>query len=446
MSIILVGLNHKTAPVEVRERLAFSETMLSTALRMLVDSGSVSEAIIVSTCNRVEIVASAPTESNVSVPQVCRFLHEFHHLPGLVYNNNLYTHADRLAVRHLFRVAASLDSMVLGESQVLGQVKTAYSKAQEVGTVGRVLNQLLTRAFTVAKRIRTETEIGNAATSVSSVAIELTKKIFDRLDNKRVLLVGAGEMTELAARYLVNEGVSQFLICNRTPERATELCEKFGGEVIEFSQLKFQLPRADIVICSTGASEYIISQADCKKALEIRRYRPIFFIDLSVPRNIDPNVGQLESSFLFDIDDLENVVSENLRQRQKEAAKAESIVETEVEAFFEKLDIIEIGPTVAALKEHLTEIVLSEFERTRPKLGNLTPQQEEAIKQHLLGSLVNKFMHPLITTLKEGTRNNKESCNIVELYHEAYNLKGRVEGFENRRLGVKDRRNNDTDY
>jgi len=260
------------------------------------------------------------------------------------------------------------------------------------------------------------------------------------------LLVGAGEMTELAARYLVNEGVSQFLICNRTPERATELCEKFGGEVIEFSQLKFQLPRADIVICSTGAAEYIISQADCKRALEIRRYRPIFFIDLSVPRNIDPGVGQLESSFLFDIDDLENVVSENLRQRQKEAAKAESIVETEVEAFFEKLDVIEIGPTVAALKEHLTEIALSEFERTRAKLGNLTPQQEEAIKQHLLGSLVNKFMHPLITTLKEGTRSNRESCNIVELYHEAYNLKSRVEGFEDRRLGVKDRRNNDTDY
>ncbi len=440
MSIILVGLNHKTAPVEVRERLAFSETMLTPALRALVDSGGVSEAMIVSTCNRVEIVAASPSGSDPSLQRVCHFLHEFHRLPELFYKEHLYTHADKLAVRHLFRVAASLDSMVLGESQVLGQVKTAYSKAQEAGTLGKILNQLLTRTFNVAKRVRTETEIGGAATSVSSVAIELTKKIFDRLDNKRVLLVGAGEMTELAARYLVNEGVTQFLICNRTPERATELCEKFGGEVIEFSQLKFELPRADIVVCSTGASDYIITATDCKRALEIRRYRPIFFIDISVPRNVDPAIGKLDNIFLFDIDDLEGVVGENLKQRQKEADKAENIVETEVEAFFERLDILEIGPTIAALKEHLTEIALSEFERTRHKLGSLTPEQEEAIKQHLLSSLVNKFMHPLITTLREGTRSNNGGCNIVELYHQAYDLKERVEGLEERRSSTKDRR------
>ncbi len=439
MSIILVGLNHKTAPVEVRERLAFNETMLAPALRGLVQSGNVSEAMIVSTCNRVEIVAASQSEPSVTLQQVCRFLHEFHHLPTFIYNDHLYTHADRLAVRHLFRVASSLDSMVLGESQVLGQVKTAYSKAQEVGTVGRILNQLLNRAFNVAKRIRTETEIGSAATSVSSVAIELTKKIFDRLDNKKVLLVGAGEMTELAARYLINEGVKEFLICNRTPERAMELCEKFGGEVIEFSQLKFQLPRADIVVCSTGASDYIINATDCKRALEIRRYRPIFFIDISVPRNIDPAVGKLDSIFLFDIDDLESVVSENLRQRQKEADKAETIVEKEVEAFFERLDVTEIGPTIAALKEHLTEIAFAEFERTRPKLGQLSLEQEEAIKQHLLTSLVNKFMHPMIMTLREGSRNTNENYNIVELYHEAYNLKDRIANFEERRTG-KDRR------
>ncbi|MBI4854222.1 MAG: glutamyl-tRNA reductase [Acidobacteria bacterium] len=439
MSIILVGLNHRTAPVEVRERLAFNETMLTPALRTLVDSEGVSEAMIVSTCNRVEIVAASSMDSEPSLQQVCRFLHEFHHLPGLVYKEHLYTHADKLAVRHLFRVASSLDSMVLGESQVLGQVKTAYSKAQEVGTIGKVLNYLLNRTFNVAKRIRTETEIGSASTSVSSVAIELTKKIFDRLDNKRVLLVGAGEMTELAARYLVNEGVTQFLICNRTPERAAELCEKFGGEVIDFSKLKFELPRADIVVCSTGASDYIITRADCKRALEVRRYRPIFFIDISVPRNIEPSVGGLDNIFLFDIDDLESVVGENLKQRQKEADKAESIVEKEVEAFFEKLDVIEIGPTITALKEHLTEIALSEFERTRHKLGDLTPEQEQAIKQHLLGSLVNKFMHPLITTLREGSRNG-EGSNIVELYHEVYDLKDRIAGLGDRRSGIKDRR------
>lgn len=440
MSIILVGLNHKTAPVEVRERLAFNETMLNSALRSLLNLGGISEAMIVSTCNRVEIVAASSLESEPSLQNVCRFLHEFHHLPGLVYREHLYTHADKLAVRHLFRVASSLDSMVLGESQVLGQVKTAYSKAQEVGTVGKILNQLLNRTFNVAKRIRTETEIGSAATSVSTVAIELTKKIFDRLDNKRVLLVGAGEMTELAARYLINEGVTQFLICNRTHERAIELAEKFGGEVIEFSRLKFELPRADIVVCSTGASDYIVTAADCKRALEIRRYRQMFFIDISVPRNIDPAVGDLDNIFLFDIDDLEGVVGENLKQRQKEAAKAESIVETEVEAFFERLDTVEIGPTIAALKEHLTDIALSEFERTRHKLGDLTPEQEQAIKQHLLGSLVNKFMHPLITTLREGSRGS-EGNNLVELYHQAYDLKDRLANFEDRRSGIKDRRN-----
>lgn len=426
MSIVLIGLNHRTAPVEVREMLAFQEAMIEPALNALVDSRNVTEALIVSTCNRVEIVAAAPLDAATTIDRVCRFLHDFHKLPAMVHDQHLYRHADRLAVRHLFRVAASLDSMVLGEAQVLGQVKSAYTRAMQIGTVGRVLNQLLPRAFTVAKKVRTETQIGSASVSVSSVAIDLTKKIFDELSSKRVMLVGAGEMAELSARYLADEGVHQFIICNRTATRAQELSAQFGGEVIDFQDLPNQLARADIVICSTGASDYVITASDCKKALASRRNRPIFFIDISVPRNIDPAVSKLDNIFLFDIDDLENVVNNNQKQRQREADKAEGIIETEVEAFYQKFDVIEIGPMIAALKEQMTETALAEFERTRAKLGHLTPEQEEAIRQHLLSSLVNKFLHPLIVTMREGARNNGHGCDILELYQNVYNLKARM--------------------
>ncbi|MEW6730334.1 MAG: glutamyl-tRNA reductase [Acidobacteriota bacterium] len=426
MSIILVGLNHKTAPVEVRERLAFSESALEPALRTLVSDRGLSEALIISTCNRVEILGYCSFEAEAGLERVRHFLHEFHHLPTSLHNHHLYGHSERTAVRHLFRVAASLDSMVVGESQVLGQVKTAYSKAAEVGTIGRILNQLMARTFSVAKRVRSETEIGVMSTSISSVAVDLAKKIFDNLAGKAVLLVGAGEMIELAAQYLLREGVKHFLVCNRTYDRAQELATQLQGEAVEFGELSTHLAQADIVLCSTGATDYVVTMEDCKRALEARRNRPIFFIDISVPRNVDPAVSGLDNIFLFDIDDLEKVVSTNLRLRQREASKAESIIEREVDAFFEKIGIIELGPTIAALKEHLTELALAEYTRSRAKLGPLSPEQEEAIKQHLLGSLVNKFMHPLIVSLREGARTNGDGCDILELYHNVYNLKARL--------------------
>ncbi|MBL8148335.1 MAG: glutamyl-tRNA reductase [Blastocatellia bacterium] len=426
MGIILVGLNHRTAPVEVRERLAFGEQTLEPALRGLVDNQNISEAVIVSTCNRVEIVAATPAPSPDAVDRVFSFISDFHRL-GKVPEKHLYAHIDQTAVRHLFRVASSLDSMVVGEPQILGQVKTAYTRAVEVGTVGKVLNQLMTRAFTVAKRVRTETEIGSNVTSISSVAVDLARKVFDQLKDKCVMLVGAGEMVESAAKHLMSEGVKNFLICNRTPERAKELVATFGGEAVEFSRLSSNLSRADIVICSTGAPNYVITANDCKKAIESRRFRPIFFIDISVPRNIDPDVSRLENHFLFDIDDLEGVVGENMRQRQREALKAETIIEHEVESFFERMEVVDIGPTVSALREHINEMVLNEFNRLRSKLGKLTPEQEEAIKQILLSSVVNKFMHPLITSLREGARSNGNGVDIIELYKNVYNLKGRIE-------------------
>jgi glutamyl-tRNA reductase len=430
MSIVLVGLNHKTAPVEIRELLAFNEEAVKPALELLVDNQSITEGLIISTCNRVEIIASSPAAPDMALDHVRRFLHGFNGHKSVLDGNHLYHHMDHTAVKHIFRVASSLDSMVVGETQILGQVKTAYMRAVQIGTVGRVLNQLMTRAFTVAKRVRTETEIGAASISVSSVAVDLAKKVFDELSNKTVMLVGAGEMTELAGRYLADEEVRHFLICNRTQARAHELADNFGGEVIEFSELSTNLSRADIVICSTGAEEYVIKASDCKRALEARRNRPILLIDISVPRNVDPAAGKLDNLFLIDIDDLESVVSTNMQQRQREAAKAESIIEREVELFFEKIGVVEIGPTVAALKEHLNDIALSEYMRIRSKLGPLSPEQEEAIKQHLLGSLVNKFLHPLIVTLREGVRSNGDGCDFLELYHNAYNLKGRLKAQE----------------
>lgn len=420
MSIVLIGLNHKTAPVEVREQFASHDSVIEAALLQLVDRKYIDEALIVSTCNRVEILASSPVSPAFALKHLSRFLADFHKLRNFP-EQYLYTHTDRTAVHHVFRVAASLDSMVVGEPQILGQVKNAYTRAQEIGTIGRTLHQLMTRAFSVAKRVRTETFIGSCAISISSVAVEMAKTVFDQLHNRCVMLLGAGEMAEAALKHLEAEGVKQFIICNRTREKAEELVHTFGGEAIELSQLQTYLPKVDIVICSTGADTYVINYTDCRRTLEARRYRPLFFIDISVPRNIDPEVSKLENHFLFDIDDLQEVVNSNVRQRHLEAAKAENIVEKEVESFIKRLGSVDIGPTVAALKDHLNEVAEAEFVRARQRLGSLTPEQEQAIRQQLLTPLVNKFMHPLIVIMREGTRQNGSS--IIDLYHKAYKLK-----------------------
>lgn len=423
MSIVLIGLNHKTAPVEVREQFAFHDSVIESALLQLVKHKNIDEALIVSTCNRVEILACSKVAPTFVLESVSRFLADFHKLRTFP-EQYIYTHIDRSAIHHVFRVAASLDSMVVGEPQILGQVKNAYNKAQETGTVGRTLNQLMTRAFSVAKRVRTETFIGSSTISISSVAVEMAKNVFDELHNRCVMLLGAGEMAETAVKHLAAEGVKHFIICNRTREKAEELVRIFGGQAIELSELQTYLPKVDIVICSTGADSYIINHIDCKRALEARRYRPIFFIDISVPRNIDPEVSRLENHFLFDIDDLQEVVNTNLRQRHLEAVKAENIVEKEVERFIEQLGSVDIGATVAALKDHMNEVAEAEFARARHRLGSLTPEQEQAIRQQLLAPLVNKFMHPLIVMMREGSQQNGGS--IIDLYHKAYKLRKRL--------------------
>src|SRR5215207_6290483 len=331
MSIILVGLNHKTAPVEVRERLAFTDEACTDSLRALVDGEVVREGLIVSTCNRVEVLAAATGQHGAETAErLSRFLGNVRSLPFESFSGHLYTHADEAAVRHVFRVASSLDSLVVGERQVLGQVRHAYSLAVEAGTAGRVLHKLIHQALHVAKRVRNETGIAASAVSISYTAVELGRKIFGSLKGATVLLVGAGEMAELAAQHLAGAGAARVLVTNRTYETAQKLALKFGGEAVEYGALEETLAQADIVICSTGAREYIITPEMAERARAARRNRPAFFIDISVPRNVDPAVAKLDNLFVFDVDDLEAVVASNVREREREAERAELIVESEV--------------------------------------------------------------------------------------------------------------------
>jgi glutamyl-tRNA reductase len=400
MSIVLVGLNHKTAPVEVRERLAFSDEACAASLRALVDGEVVREGLIVSTCNRVEILAAASRQKGgEAVGRLSEFISDARSVPVELFSGHLYTHADEAAVRHLFRVASSLDSMVVGEPQVLGQVRHAYSLAVEAGTAGRVLHKLVHHALRVAKRVRTETGIAASAVSVSFTAVELGRKIFGSLRGAAVLLVGAGEMAELAAQHLSAAGAARVLVTNRTYETAQRLALKFGGEAVEFSALEEHLAQADVIICSTGAREYIITPEMAESARAARKNRPAFFIDISVPRNVDPAVAKLGNIFVFDVDDLEAVVASNIREREREAECAELIVESEVMQFQQALRALDIGPTVGALKEKLRRIAQEEFERQRNRLGELTPEQERAIEQMLM-SAVNKISHPVIHRMR----------------------------------------------
>ena len=400
MSIVLVGINHKTAPVEVRELLAFSDQACTEGLPRLVDGEVVREGLIVSTCNRVEILTAITTEQIDSGTQrLAEFLDTTPNLPRGFLTNHLYSHRDEEAIRHIFRVASSLDSMVVGEPQVLGQVRHAYSLAVEAGTAGRVLNRLVHHTFHVAKRVRSETGIASSAVSISYMAVELGKKIFDSLKGRVVMLIGAGEMAELSARHLVNAGATRVVIANRTPEAAQRLAQEFDGVAVPFEQLSQSLAEADVVICSTGAPDYVLTEEIMRSAKEQKRNRPTCVIDISVPRNVDPAVGKVPNVFVFDIDDLESVISSNIREREREAERAELIVQSEVMQFQQSLRAMDIGPTIGALRQKLQQVARLEMERQRKRLGSLTAEQEAAIEALLL-STVNKISHPVLNQMR----------------------------------------------
>jgi glutamyl-tRNA reductase len=418
MNLIVIGVNHQTAPVEVREQFAIPEARLPEAVKTLVSQPDIEEAMIVSTCNRVEVVARAK-DANADLQGCLQNLYGFDPQP---YRKYLYEYREREAVRHVFRVASSLDSMVVGEPQILGQVKEAYATARAVGAVNSQLDALYTRAFAVAKRVRTETAIATSAVSIASVAVELAKKIFGHLEGKSVYLVGAGKMCELAARHLLAHGASKIYVGNRTYERAVALAAKFDGEAIIFDRLYDTVERADIVISSTGAPHTIFRKEHGEKFLYRRKNRPMFFIDIAVPRDVDPEMNRLDGIFVYDIDDLQQMVASHISDRRAEADRAEAIVQLEVDKFHARMQTLDVVPTIVSLQEHLETVRQAEIDRVRGRLGNLTPEQELAVDA-LSRGIINKIMHTPITTLKSAARESSESTTVIDLVRKLFNLR-----------------------
>jgi glutamyl-tRNA reductase len=417
MKFHLIGVNHKTAPVEVRERLAIPDSHLPEAVRRLSEHPGVDEGLILSTCNRVELL----TQTKNGTADLRGFLRDYFQLNPSDYESHLYEYREGEAVRHLFRVTSSLDSMVVGEPQILGQVKEAYATARAVGAVHSQLDLLLTRAFAVAKRVRTETAVGSSAVSVASVAVELAKKIFGSLQGKHVYLVGAGKMSELAARHLLAHGAESIFVANRTYDRAQQLAAKFEGKAILFEQLYETCDRADIVITSTGAPHAIFRREHGELFLARRKNRPMFFIDIAVPRDVDPGMNRLDGIFVYDIDDLQQAVSSHVADRRKEAEHAETIVAAEVERFQARLQTLDVVPTIVSLQDHLETIRQAEIDRVRGRLGTLSPEQELAVEA-LTRGIVSKIMHTPISTLKTAVR-EPEATTVVDLVRRLFNLR-----------------------
>jgi len=421
MNFCLVGLSHKTAPVEVRERFAIVEKELPRALRGAADLPNIAEVFILSTCNRVEIFARAQSDEADIGPDLARFLASFHCLEFSAIEPYLYQHQQQDAIRHMFRVAGSLDSMIVGESQILGQVKTAYASARASGTLGGMLDEVLSRSFTVAKRIRTETAIASSAVSVSYAAVELARKIFGSLDGKHILVIGAGKMSELAARHLLNNGVSSILVTNRTAERADELASLLHGRAIPFEQLFEYAARCDIIISSTGAPHFIITKSDAQRLLAERKNRPMFFIDIAVPRDIDPGINTVDNLFLYDIDDLQKVVDANLKERMREAQRGEEIANHEVENLLRRLKTLDVVPTIVELQGLLEQIRRHEIARQNSQFAGMTDEQRAAIDA-LTKGIVTKILHAPISHLKHLAQ-QPDGLQVVETVRRIFNLK-----------------------
>jgi len=415
MNFQLIGVNHKSAPLDLRERLAVSEAQLPAAIGELVKHPGVDEGMLISTCNRVEVIASTSQSTDLR-----KFLSSYFGVSQDSMHSHLYEFSERDAVRHVFRVASSLDSMVVGEPQILGQVKEAYAVARGLGAVHSALEALLSRAFAVAKKVRSETAIGSSSVSIASVAVQLAERIFGTLKGKTVYLIGAGKMAELAARHLIAHGTEKIMVSNRTYERAVNLAEVFGGEAIPYERIYDAADQADIILTSTGATEPIFRKEHGERLLRGRRNRPVFFIDIAVPRNVAPEVNKLDGLFVYDVDDLQSVASNNSAERQKEAARAEMIIESEVDRFATRMKSLEMVPTILSLQEYCETIRQAEIDRIRGKLGKITPEQEAAIEAMTRG-IINKLLHTPITTLKSSAA-HPEAQTINDMVRRIFNL------------------------
>jgi glutamyl-tRNA reductase len=399
MKIFVAGLNHTTADVDVREKVAFNGFRLEEGLRRFKELPEVEEAVILSTCNRVELYANVRDTIKAS-ESIKAFLSDFHDINRSLLDKALYIYDDVEAIKHIFRVASSLDSMVVGEPQILGQLKEAFEFALEKKTTGILLNRLMKKAISVAKRVRRDTRIAENAVSISFAAVELAKKIFTDLSEKAFMLLGAGEMAELAARHLMSNGVKEVIVANRSYNRACELAKEFNGKPVKLDDFLREMVRSDIVICSTGAPHYILLKEQMQRVMKERKQRPVFLIDISVPRNIDPKINDLDNVYLYNIDDLQGIVDANMFERKKEAEKAEKIIEEEIEPFLKWLSSLDSVPTIVALREKAEEIKREEFEKLMNRLPGLDERQKKAI-ECMASAIINKLIHPPTAALKE---------------------------------------------
>ena len=405
MSILVVGLNHKSAPVEVREKLAFNPNSINTALSLFSQKyqDQKAEIVILSTCNRVEIYVSSQ-DGAIKVEDVLSFLADFHKIELNAFSPYMYYYNDARAVNHLFFVTASLDSMVLGESQILSQVKEAYTMAAMEEATGKILNQLFQQTINVAKIVHTRTSIGKRKVSISSVAVEFAEKIFQDFTGKMVLVVGAGEMCELLLKHLYEEGARTFIVANRTFERAQELAIEYHGQAIKYELLGEHLEKADIVISSTSAPHYVIHADQVKEAIKHRRGNPMFLIDIAVPRNIEPEIANIDNVYLYNIDDLQSVVSQNMDERNKEVEKCRVLIDEEVERFMARLEEMKIEPAITHLRNHFHTIGKEELDRLKPKLKNVDNGDWEQVI-YTMERTINKLLHHPAKVAKQEAKN-----------------------------------------
>jgi len=415
MDIMVVGLNHKTAPVEVREKLAFNGPKLEEGLRAIFALEHVNEVVLLSTCNRVEMYICV-NDIAMASEEIKSFISSFHGIERGLLDESLYFHSGASGVLHAFRVAASLDSMIVGEAQILGQLKESFEFSLERKATGVMLNKLMKKSISVAKRVRTETRIAESAVNISSAAVDLARKIFTHLNEKSVLLLGAGDMAELAAKHLMSNGVRDVTVANRTYETGCALAEQMGGKAVEFGDFPSEMERSDIVICSTGAPEYVVTKDMMQDLMRARKQKPVFIIDISVPRNIDPGINRLENVYLYDVDDLRSVADTGLEERKKEAAKGEAIVAEEVDTFLRWLSSLDAVPTIVALREKAEEVKREELDKVLAKLPELGDRERKLVEQ-LAASIVNKLIHPPTAALKQEAEDKDELvATIKRLY------------------------------
>lgn len=415
MHLNLIGLSHHTAPIDIRDRVALTELAQAKALSLLKSSGRLLEGVVLSTCNRSELYATTDGDEPDPIP-VEAWFHAIHGFSDGILSPYLYRMTDEAVIRHLFRVVSSLDSMVVGEQQILGQVKDAYLRSLDGQTTGVVLNRLFERALLVGKRVREQTDIGAGAVSVSSVAVELTKKIFKDLSQHTAMLIGAGETGELTTRYLTDHGIKSVVVANRTYERAAELAARFHGTALNLEDGLKRMKDMDIVISSTGAPHYILGRDDMAAIMHARRNKPIFLIDIAVPRDIDPHVRSVYNVFLYDIDDLQTVVNENAGRREKEATNAERIVEDEVLKFLSWYQGLAVTPTITELRRQAEEIRAGEVERALSSLSHLSEKDRKTVEQ-MSQSIINKLLHTPTVRLKSSSDPGREIQHLHTLRH-----------------------------